>query len=109
MKKIFVAMMLAVAMIFVVGQSNYVEARDVYIGNYSDGTAVYLLTQTVYRSNSGRYTCTVRAGGDYLNYTFLLTATRGWMYTNSEGYSGQVYNGSSPIAPKLCDYLRRNF
>ena len=114
MRKIFVAMMLAVAMIFVVGQSNYAEARDVYIGSYSDGDAVYLMTKTVgkIRASAGCYKCTVKVGQGnriaYINYDFFGESD-GWYYKNSEGYRGQVYDGSSPIAAKLCDYLRRNF
>ena len=42
MRKIFVAMMLAVALVFVGSQA---EAREVYVGTYSDGTDVYILTE----------------------------------------------------------------
>ena len=107
MKKFFVTMMLAVALIFIGSQA---EAREVYVGSYSDGAYVYLLTETIQakslRIGSG-WTCTVRAEGDYLNYTFYLDAyQRYWMYENSEGYHGKVYDGSSPVAAAILDYIR---
>ena len=107
MRKIFVTMMLAFALVFIGSQA---EAREVYVGSYSDGTAVYLLTETVqnksFRSGNG-WACTVRAGGDYLNYSFYLDAhQRYWIYENSEGYHGQVYDGSSPVASAILDYIR---
>ena len=41
MRKFFVTMMLAVALVFIGSQA---EAREVYVGTYSDGAAVYLIT-----------------------------------------------------------------
>ena len=114
MKKIFMVMMLAAAMIFVVGQSNSAQAYDVYIGSYSDGDAVYLMTETVQKHyvGGGSYTFTVKVGSGsrftHINYE-IYRGSEGWGYENSEGYRGQVYDGRSPIAAKLCDYLRRNF
>ncbi len=105
MKKIFMAMMLAVAIVFVVGNS--AEARDVFIGRYSDGDEVYLMTETVGRIAHG-YECTVRAGRSYINYSIYMI-DGSWKYSNSEGYRGRVYDGSSPIAARICDYLRSNF
>ena len=110
-KKLFAAMILAFTLV-VAGQTSTAEAGEVYVGTYSDGTAVYLLTHTVQRvsgAHAGGYVCTVRAGGDYLDYTFTLSAARGWQYKNSEGYSGKVYDGSSPVAASICDYLRNNY
>ena len=117
-KKFFAAMILAFALV-VAGQTSTAEAGEVYVGSYSDGTAVYLLTHTVQRRSEsaasvhedggGGYVCTVRAGGDYLDYTFTLSAARGWQYRNSEGYHGYVYDGSSPVAASICDYLRNNY
>ena len=103
MKKFFSVMLLAVAIIFV---SNQAEAREVYVGSYSDGSAVYLLTETVQKSRGGVsggnvYKCRVRAGRDYLNYEFWLGRTNSgtvdWAYENSEGYRGLAYDGSSPV------------
>ncbi len=107
MKKFFITMFLAVALIFVGSQA---EAREVYVGTYSDGAAVYLLTETIQskdtRNGSG-WACTVRAGRDYLNYSFYLDAyQRYWLYENSEGYRGKVYDGSSPVAAAILNYIR---
>ena len=44
MRKFFVTMMLAVAIVLVSSQA---EAREVYVGSYSDGTDVYLLTESI--------------------------------------------------------------
>ena len=104
MRKVFVAMMLAVALIFVGSQ---VEAREVYVGTYSDGTDVYILTETI-KSNGRQgvqdYTCRVRAGGDYLFYHFWYGNS--WEYDNSENYRGYVYDGSSPVAAAILNYIR---
>ena len=111
MKKFFAVFFLAAALV-VVGQATKAEAAEVYVGSYSDGTAVYLLTQTVTERNysdSVRYWCTVRAGSDYLDYEFWAGASDSWTwyYRNSEGYSGRVYDGSSPVAAAICNYVRR--
>ena len=127
MKKFFVTMMLAVALVFVGSQAearevyvgsytekvkltveyNKVPHYEVYVGSYSDGTAVYLLTDSI-RSNGRQgvqdYTCRVRAGRDYLDYHFWYGNV--WEYSNSEGYSGRVYDGSSPVAAAILNYIR---
>ena len=111
MKKFFAVFFLAAALL-VVGQATKAEAGEVYMGSYSDGSSVYLLTNTVQRRSWARaygYDCTVRAGGDYLNYTFWLSAGDTWRYENSEGYKGHVYDGSSPVAANICNYLRNNY
>lgn len=108
MKKVFSVMILA-AILILVG-NNQAEAGEVYVGNYSDGSRVYLLTDTVKYHAAGRagaWDCTVRAGRDYLNYQFWAEDT-GWQYQNSEGYRGFVYDGSSPVAAAILNYLRNN-
>lgn len=107
MKKFLSTMFLAVALVFVGSQA---EAREVYVGTYSDGATVYLLTETIqsksFRSGTG-WACTVRAGRDYLDYSFYLDGQqRYWLYENSEGYSGKVYDGSSPVAAAILNYIR---
>ena len=102
-KKFFAAMVFAAAIV-IAGQVS-VEASEVYVGSYSDGTAVYLLTETFIHGNRG-FDCTVRAGRDYLKYNFHLRNSS-WYYINSEGYEGWVYDGSSPVAAAICDYCRR--
>ena len=105
MKKILSVMFLAVALIFVSGQTQ-AEAGEVYVGSYSDGSAVYLLTHTVnIRSYSPyTFTCQVRAGYDYLNYSFYPVNGAPY-YRNSEGYSGYVNGGQSPVASNIYRYV----
>ena len=107
-KKFFAVFFLVATLVLVGGQATKAEAAEVYVGSYSDGTAVYLLTETI-RSNGRQgvqdYTCRVRAGYDYLQYHFWYG--NGWEYSNSEGYSGYVYDGSSPVAAAICNYIRR--
>ena len=114
MKKLLSVMLLAAVLIFV--GNNQAEAREVYVGSYSDGSSVYLLTDTVNRKPGGAdyiYTCRVRAGRDYLSYEFWLgrtgSRTVDWAYKNSEGYSGLAYDGSSPVAAAILNYIRNNF
>ena len=109
MRKFFVTMMLAVAIVFIGSQA---EAREVYVGSYSDGTDVYLLTESISMgrpSPSGlQFTCQVRAGGDYLNYRFYGVGynmyNRRMRYENSEGYSGYV-DSSSPVAAAIYSWV----
>ena len=107
-KKIFMAMVLAVALIVAGGVK--AEAGEAYVGSYSDGTAVYLLTHTVsIRSHSPySFTCSVRAGRDYLNYSFYPSNGSPY-YRNSEGYSGFVFAGSSPVAANIYRYVINNY
>ena len=66
-KKFSFVLVLLTALI-IIGGNNQAEAREVYVGSYSDGTAVYLLTDSI-RSNGRQgvqdYTCRVRAGRHY--------------------------------------------
>ena len=105
MKKIFVTMLLAITLIFVGGQDNPAEAREIYMGNYSDGTPVYLLSESL-NGGSREFTCRVRAGGVYLHYHFYVTGG-GPYYQNSEGYKGYVYGGESPVAEAIWEYAHR--
>ena len=108
MKKILSVMVLVAMLAFAANQIEAAGYGEVYVGSYSDGTDVYLLTNSI-RSNGRQgmkdYTCQVRAGRDYLTYHFWQGNV--WQYSNSEGYSGNVYDGSSPVAAAICDYLRR--
>ncbi len=107
MKKFFSVMLVAVSLFFITNQA---EAREVYVGRYSDGTAVYLLDDTVKErnyENSATFWCRVRAGRVYLDYDFWWVRGGSWQYRNSEGYSGYVYDGSSPVAAAIMDYIGR--
>ena len=109
LKKMLSVMLLAAVLIFI-GNSQ-VEAREVYVGSYSDGSSVYLLTETVQRrawAHSGGFTCRVRAGRDYLDYTFWGSSRYGYQYENSEGYEGYVNNGTSPVADAIFNYVWNN-
>ena len=110
LKKIFLAMVLAVSLIFVCGQGSQAEARDYYVGNYSDGTAVYLITESVnIRSYSPyTFTCEVRAGRDFLNYSFFPRNGSPY-YRNSEGYQGFVNGGQSPVAANIYRFVVNNW
>lgn len=109
-RKIFVAMMLAFALIIAGSQSSTAEAREVYVGNYSDGSAVYLLTNTVVIRSYSPYNfrCRVRAGRDYLDYHFYPSGGSPY-YRNSEGYSGYVFGGQSPVAANIYRYVINNY
>ena len=93
----------------IVNKSN---SGEVYVGNYSDGTAVYLLTESVsYVAMSTRTlagcACKVRAGRDYLSYSFSISPASEQYgdYSNSEGYEGNVFDGKSPVARAIFDYV----
>ena len=105
-KRFSLMMLLAVALLFISSQNNQAEASEVYVGSYSDGTSVYLLTETVnIRSRSPyNFTCRVRAGYDYLSYSFYPYNGSPY-YRNSEGYEGYVNGGQSPVASSIYRYV----
>lgn len=109
-KKFSMMIVLAAMLIFVGSFNNQVEAREVYVGNYSDGSAVYLLTETVVIRNYRPYSfnCRVRAGYDYLNYNFFPVNGSPY-YRNSEGYEGYVNGGQSPVASNIYRYVVNNY
>ena len=109
LKNFFSVMVLAAALILV-GAQNQVEAGEVYVGSYSDGSSVYLLTHTVsVRSRSPwTFSCTVRAGRDYLDYNFYPRNGSPY-YRNSEGYAGYVFGGASPVAASIYRHVRDNW
>ena len=103
MKNVLAIMMMAFALVVVGSLDNQAEAYEVYVGTYSDGTAVYLLTESIdkkSRNTSYETTCTLRAGNVYLDYGFERMDGR-IGYRNSEGYHGYIDDGSSPIAYKI--------
>lgn len=109
-KKIFATMILTFALVIAGGQPSTAEAREVYVGNYSDGSAVYLLTNTVVIRSYNPYTfnCRVRAGRDYLDYRFYPRGGSPY-YRNSEGYSGYVFGGASPVAASIYRFVVNNY
>lgn len=110
MRKFLGVFVLAVALILVGGQNSQAEAAEVYVGNYSDGSPVYLLTNSVYINSYRPYsfTCRVRAGYDYLSYSFFPVNGSPY-YRNSEGYEGYVNGGASPVASSIYRYVVNNW
>ena len=106
MKNFFAAVMMAFALIAVGSIGNQVEAREVYVGTYRDnGTSAYLLTETI-AGGRGNFSCTVRAGRDYIYYNFWM-ANGGPYYRNSWGASSYVYGSGSPVAIGIWEYVNR--
>ena len=108
MKK-FLSVMLLVAAIVFIGNPQ-AQAYERRVGTYSDGSPVFLLTETVnIRSYSPyRFTCTVRAGRDYLDYSFYPYNGSPY-YRNNEGYSGYVFGGASPVAANIYRFVTSNY
>ena len=109
-KKSFVFFALVISLIFINASNNQVEAAEYYVGSYSDGTSVYLLTHTVNISSYSPYsfTCKVRAGWDHLSYSFFPRNGSPY-YKNSEGYEGFVHGGQSPVAANIYRYVVNNW
>ena len=110
MVKKFSLMIALAAMLIFVGGNTQAEAAEVYVGNYSDGSAVYLLTHTISINSRSPYnfSCQVRAGYDYLGYSFYPYNGSPY-YRNSEGYSGYVFGGQSPVASSIYRYVVNNW
>ena len=108
-RKFLVAMTLAIALI-VGAQSTKVDAADVYVGSYSDGSAVYLLTHTIVLKSRNPYSfnCRIRAGHDYLDYYFYPRGGSPY-YHNNEGYQGYVFGGASPVAANIYRHVINNY
>lgn len=108
-KKFSVMVALAVAIIFSVSQSQ-AAAEEVYVGNYSDGSNVYLLTHTIVIKSVRPYSfnCRVRAGYDYLDYYFYPVNGSPY-YKNSEGYRGFANPEQSPVAWNIYRYIANHW
>ncbi|MBR5913145.1 MAG: hypothetical protein IKZ58_02100 [Selenomonadaceae bacterium] len=108
MKKVFVTMLLAVALVFAGGSDNQAEAYRVHVGYYQDnGAAAYLLTETLAGGRSN-FSCTVVTDyGEYIRYKFYR-AGGGPYYKNSWGASAYVYGGESPVAERIWEWVQRN-
>ena len=68
------------------------------------------MTHTVSLNSRNPYSfnCRVRAGWDYLNYSFYPYNGSPY-YRNSEGYSGYVHGGQSPVAANIYRYVVNNW
>ncbi len=104
-KKISCMLVLAVAIILT-GAQNQAAAEAVYVGNYDDGSNVYLLTHTIVIKSVRPYSfnCRVRAGYDYLDYYFYPVNGSPY-YKNSEGYRGFANPEQSPVAWNIYRYV----
>ena len=110
LKKLTSLLILAIALMFVTAQDNRVEARQQYVGSYSDGSDVYLLTETVIIQSRHPYSfnCTVKVGYDYLDYSFFPYKGSPY-YRNSEGYEGYVNSSASPVASAIYRFVVNNY
>ena len=107
-KKIFVAMMMALALIVVGGSFNQAEAYRVHVGYYTDtGDAAYLLTETL-AGGRDNFACTVVDGrGRTVRYRFWMDRG-GPYYRNSWGASAYVYGGQSPVAERIWEWVQNH-
>ena len=108
-RKFFSVVLLALVLVLV-NAGSQAEAGTRYVGSYSDGSDVYLLTHTVYIQSRRPYTfsCDVSAAGAYLHYSFF-PANGSPYYRNSEGYEGYVFGGQSPVAENIYRYVVDNY
>lgn len=114
LKKISALIVLLTAILFSTTNVQSVEAAEVFVGRYSDGSDVYLITESINIESRSpyRFNCTVRAGQgrsyDYLRYNFFPYNGSPY-YRNSEGYEGYVFEGLSPVARNIYNYVKENY
>ena len=108
-KNFSLVLVMAFALVLAGGVNQRAEAAEVFVGHYSDGTAVNLLTHTVVIRSYRPYTfnCRIRAGSSYLDYAFYPVNGSPY-YRNSEGYEGFV-NDASPVANNIYHYVVNHF
>ena len=111
MKKFFVTVFVAFAVIVSCGQGNRAEAYDYYLGDYHTGLKAYVMTETLEFQSSFTFQATVKAVNssgkvvDSITYYFDGGAGQPPTYSNSQGYSGLVREGN--ISRKLYEYARK--
>lgn len=105
-KRILTAICLALSFTFVTVPPQQAMASAQYLGQYSDGTDAYLLTDTIDLISYSPYvfTCFVQYETTSLYYEFFTRGGRPY-YKNSEGYEGYVYGGESPVAASIYNYV----
>ena len=109
MKKFFSVLMLAMAIIFVGGQNNFAQARDVYVGtSNTTGWACYVDTDSIYWQNYYQCSATlkmVKSSGRVQNLYYDFMIMQHWTdFKNSQGFSGTV-NSSVPIENAMWDFI----
>lgn len=109
-RKFLMACCLAVALINFAETAPTAEARDYYIGTYSDGTNAFLVTESVHISSYHPYTftCTVHYAGNYIYYAFFPVNGNPY-YRNSEGYEAYVFGSGSPVAENIYKFVVHNY
>jgi len=109
LKKMFLALALAVSLM-VAAPLAPASAESYYMGTYSDGSAAYLLSETVsiFDYTPLRFKCTVFYGNSYLYYRFFQKNGSPY-YRNSEGYEAYVFGGESPVAANIYRFVANNW
>lgn len=105
-KRIFTVFCLALSLVFSAAPPQQALAYAHYLGQYSDGTDAYLLTDTIHLISYTPYvfTCFVQYKDTSLFYEFFTRGGRPY-YKNTEGYEGYVYGGESPVAASIYNYV----
>ncbi|MBR1647647.1 MAG: hypothetical protein IJ685_12870 [Selenomonadaceae bacterium] len=114
MKKFAFGFALVVSLIFV--QLPTAQAMDYYVGtSNTTGMECYLMTGTISRlrtySDGARFAARLKMVGrtvQYLDYE-LDIGTSGYIFYNSQGYSGEATPYGTPIEWKMCQYIARNY
>ena len=106
-KRFAIIMTVLVALFVAANQNNVAQAYELYVGTYTDGYDVYLLTETVNGENARFFKCTVRAkkGNDiaYIDYNFAYG--RGFHFKTSTDATWKDVYGSK-IASNIHEYAR---
>lgn len=110
MKKFLITVIVTFAIIFSC-TDNRAEAYDYYLGDYHTGLKAYVMTETLYFEDYRNFHATVKAVNssgrvvEYITYYFEGAAGEQPTYSNSQGYSGRVFDGN--ISRKLWEYAMR--
>lgn len=114
MKKFLFVAAMSFAVIF--AQAAVVHAEDYYVGKSdTTGRECYLMTHTIkelrHYSDGGKFYARLKMVGkniQYLDYE-LDIGTSGFIFRNSEGYSGEVTEHGTPIEWNMCQYIAQNY
>ena len=109
-KKLSVATLLAIMVLFCESGYNSAEAAAVFLGRYDDGSPAYILTHSVvvFDYRPYRFACTIESDGVFLDYYFFSRTGRPY-YRNTEGYEAYVFGGESPIAERIYRFVVNNY
>ena len=110
LKRFLEISILAVALLFINGQTNYAEAYEQYVGTSKDGYAFYLMTETV-GGNRSNFSCRVRAvksNGNVIYISYSFWYNYGWYFSNSQGFQKAV-SYSTPLAQNILNFVLNNY